>query len=428
PFAGRTGRELDGLYLPIAGIPRREVFVSNASKCPRKNFDNPTKQEAQACSEYHLPSEIRECQPEVIVPMGAVACSLFGDQMQLESQHGIPFQGELYGWQGWVFPTYHPAIGLHEGSWMQVMMDDFQGLKTFLEGFQSWESDQYPSPDYREIRSMRELNATLEDAHSRELLSTCAIDTEATPLSYYGSVTQRWKPYCLSYSFRPGTGYTIYLDNPAVVEEFIRRMWQLDPLWIIHNYLFDKDILDAIGIRVRRFDDTMIRAYNLQRIPKGLKPLAFRLCGMRMQDFDDVVTPHSMDVVLDWVSNAATSLRDIMHNPHGKPTAKHPKGKLLKKPRKLPEYSAEQSRSLSKLDKIIYDWGDCDPWQRWRDWHDHDRRFISEYFGPMPRQSIAHCPRSQVTPYASADADGAIRILPKLKHLARDLRQSVTVY
>lgn len=311
---------------------------------------------------------------------------------------------------------------------MQVMMDDFLSLKEFLSDMCLGEPDQFPSPDYREIQSIGDLNSTLEDAHSRDLLSTCAIDTEATPLGWHGSVTQRWKPFCLSYSFRAGTGYTIYMDNPAMVEEFIRRIWKINPLWIIHNYLFDKDILDLIGIKIRRFDDTMIRAYNLQRIPKGLKPLAFRLCGMRMQDFEDVVTPHSMDVALDWVSNAATELRDIMYNPHGKPTKTYPKGKLLKNPRKLPEYTTEQSRSLSKLDKIIYDWGDCNPWDRWRDWHDHDREFISEYFGPMPRQSIAHCPRSEVTPYASADADAAIRILPKLKSLAYDLRRSVVVY
>jgi hypothetical protein len=274
---------------------------------------------------------------------------------------------------------------------------------------------------------MQEFHSVLQDARDRGLMDTCAIDTEATPLSRFGNVSQRWKPHCFSYSFRPGTGYTIYMDNPELVEEFVEWAMLTDPLWIIHNYLFDKDILQDLEIPIRRFDDTMIRAYNLQRIPRGLKPLAFRLCGMKMQDFDDVVRPHSLEVVLDWVSNCVLELSDIMFNPHGKPTKALPMGKLLKTPRRLPSYTTEHQRTVTKLHGILTD-TNCDPWARWNDWNDFDRDFISEYFGPMPRKSIRDCPRSVITPYASADADGTIRILPELKRMAYGLRRSVEAY
>lgn len=399
-------------------------FITKAGvvhNCPIPGWDNPTKAQARSCADYHLHAELRTVQPSIIIPMGAVACSLFDPPIDLESQHGIPFSGSLYDWEGTIFPVYHPAIGLHEGSWMQVMLDDFRRLGELLGGRYTPPVDQYPDPDHREIEHPRDLERVIRDARDHGLLShpQCAIDTEATPLARCGPILQRWEPYCFSFSFRSGTGYTIYMDRPELVEEFIRVMTDLDPLWIIHNWLFDKDILTAMEIPIRRFDDTIIRAYNLQRVPKGLKALAFRLAGLKMQDFDDVVTPYSREVVLDWLFSILEDLDQIMLDPYGK------SGKLLQKPRHVEGFTTAQYRTYAKLRRLTYDWADTDPWKRWRDWHGHDRDFILDLFPPMPQKSIAHCPREVSTPYASMDADATMRILPHLKSLAGDLRHTV---
>lgn len=424
PFKGRAGREFNDLYLPLAGLSRPEVYVTNASKCAMPKWNNPTKEHAQTCADYHLHYELRQVNPLVIVPMGAVACSLFHGQLDLESQHGIPFYGSLYDWEGVVFPTYHPALGLHVGEWMQVLMDDFRALQVVLDGIMDAPVDQYPNPEYQEVDSIPLLDYSLSTPGPAPSL---ALDTEATPRSSFGSVIQRWNPYCFSYTLRPGEGFVIYLDRPELVNEFCHRITSLDLLLVFHNYLFDAPICQSIGIPIRRFDDTMIRAYNLQNIPRGLKPLAYRLCGMHMDSFNDVVTPHSCARVMEWAAISIEILSDIIYTHHGKPTKSYPLGKPLLHPRRRPEFTVDHARTYNKLSKLMDDCYSIDPWKRWRDWHPHDRDFISSLVSSIPPRSIAHCPRVSSTPYACADADATMRILPHLRRLATNLRNSVEV-
>ena len=256
---------------------------------------------------------------------------------------------------------------------------------------------------------------------------TIAIDTEATPLAHHGSVLQRWSPYCFSFTLQPGQGFVIYLDQPDMVAEFICRVQSLNPLTIFHNYLFDAPICQSIGIPINRFDDTMIRAYNLQNIPRGLKPLAYRLCGMHMDSFNQVVTPWSREQVLEWAAIAVDLLHDLIYDPRGKPTKTHPQGKLLVHPRRRPEFTTNHARTCTKLAKLLDDCYTANPWDRWKDWHSHDREFVSSLISPIPPRSIAHCPRHISTPYVCADADATLRIRPKLAQLASRLRHSVEV-
>lgn len=132
PFAGKTGIELNETYLPVLGLPRSGVHVFNVCACSQPTYDNPTPEQAMACSSVHLGALLHEVQPEVIVAMGAVACSIFGLGINLNMDHGIPLEARWGSWHGVLWPTYHPTAGIHATAYMIPLMQDFANLKKFL--------------------------------------------------------------------------------------------------------------------------------------------------------------------------------------------------------------------------------------------------------------------------------------------------------
>jgi uracil-DNA glycosylase family 4 len=130
-LCGKTGMELNHVYLPILGLPRSEVFCTNACMCSQPDYSNPTPEQALACSSVHFGPLLNEVRPEVVVPMGAVACSLFGE-MNLNVDHGLPREGRWGGWNGVLWPTYHPTAGVYATAYMIPLMQDFHNLKKFL--------------------------------------------------------------------------------------------------------------------------------------------------------------------------------------------------------------------------------------------------------------------------------------------------------
>lgn len=131
PFAGDSGDELSDTYLPLAGLRRHNVRVTNARLCCDPSYLNPTKDEAFICSTHHLGLELRHTEPQVIVTLGAVAASLFGIT-NLDHSHGIPTQGQFEHWSGWVYPIFHPAQGIRVPSLITRIRTDFLHLGACL--------------------------------------------------------------------------------------------------------------------------------------------------------------------------------------------------------------------------------------------------------------------------------------------------------
>lgn len=151
-FVGRTGQELDNTYLPLANLPRSNVAVANTRYCSHLDYHNPTPQEAVDCASVHLGELLARVKPEILVPMGAIACSLFHN-VQLTKDHGIPRPAKWGSWRGVLLPIYHPSFGIHAPSMMIALMDDFHRLGVILkqmdEGVFEYPKDPYPEPDYR---------------------------------------------------------------------------------------------------------------------------------------------------------------------------------------------------------------------------------------------------------------------------------------
>ncbi len=270
PFVGKTGRELDEHYLPIAGLRRNSVYVTNAIKClppgtGGKLDINRTKDidMLMSCAGTHLMAELQQMQPRVIVPMGAFACYAIDPDIQLDLQHGIPLQT---AW-GTVFPMYHPAGGIHEPKKMLQIRNDFVRLGKWLKGKLNLPVDSHPKPDYRHIGAGDLLLQWYLECS--DYTSPLACDTE---------VTRHKEPFCITFTTSPGAGYLIKADDTDALQIFQAILDRWTGPILFHNWLFDGDVVRAMGLRFpeKLIVDTMVRTFHLGNLPQGLKALAYR--------------------------------------------------------------------------------------------------------------------------------------------------------
>lgn len=418
-FCGKTGREFDGQYLPLAGLDRPDVRVSNVTKCPRPGFVNPTKEEAASCADRHLLAELEECNPRLVVAMGAAAASVFTPEIVLEMHHGIPQRCQYKSWEGWVFPMYHPSAGLHESTFMNPLQQDFQMLSRVKYSTNPMEYvpiDKHKNPRYLHVTSKETLWRSLLPIRDYTPL---AIDTETTGWKW------TLRPWCMTYSCAPGTGYLIRWDQPDLLIELDRVLSHYNPLVLFHNALFDLPILQSLGIRVQRFDDTMGEAYRSMYLPQSLKVAAYRLLGIHMQEFDDLVRPYSLLVAIEYLS----TLRGILNEPDP------PKPKLPRRKKGEPKiYRIKSSptyldKARNKVNRMIGDWPrlpDLDPWKRWNNWDKEQREILSDLMGgPLPSLSITHVPFPEALVYACRDADVTFRLHSMFRKFTRNVTRGI---
>ncbi|HTL34646.1 MAG TPA: UdgX family uracil-DNA binding protein [Kofleriaceae bacterium] len=115
PFVGPSGKLLDEA-LALAGIPRNEVYVTNAVKHfkftrrgKRRLHDKPNRYEIRACKPW-LESELEVIEPEIVVLLGATAAqALLGSSFRVTKSRGQALETEL---AKWTFATVHPAAVL----------------------------------------------------------------------------------------------------------------------------------------------------------------------------------------------------------------------------------------------------------------------------------------------------------------------------
>ncbi|HKV13315.1 MAG TPA: UdgX family uracil-DNA binding protein [Thermoanaerobaculia bacterium] len=112
PFVGPAGRVLDEC-LAEAGIPREEVYVTNAVKHfkweprgKRRIHAKPTLGEVRACRPW-LETELALVKPQGIVCLGATAAqTLLGPKFKITVERGKFFETP---WAPWLTATLHPS-------------------------------------------------------------------------------------------------------------------------------------------------------------------------------------------------------------------------------------------------------------------------------------------------------------------------------
>lgn len=405
PFVGKTGREVNEGYLPLAGLRRDKIRITNAIQClpdtPKHKLD--LKKQAHkdlllSCAEHHLYPELEESRPKLIVPMGAFACYAIDKDIDLELQHGIPIQTR---W-GTAFPMYHPAGGIHMPKAMLHIRTDWAKLRKYMHGSLTLPTDQYPNPDYQEIETPEQLDEYLNTSIERPM----ACDTETT---------RSHAPYCITLSTRVGTGRLIRATSSAV----LNRLQEWLDVWegpiLFHNWLFDAEVVENMGLRFpwRLIVDTMIKVFHLGNMQQGLKSLAFRELGMVMQDFDDLVTPFSRPIVLDYYRNAmmeewSTPAPELVRDSNGGWKVYKAQGFRTKLKRFWTDYSKSEDKEVFEM------------WTK--NWEEHQKE-IQDKLGPYPGKCITHTPFEKILHYACRDADATLRLWAVIQYMEKRVRR-----
>jgi DNA polymerase len=132
PFVGAAGKFLD-MLLAEAGLSRSTVFIANVLKCRPPGNREPQPIEIQTCTPY-LDRQIKAIEPRLLVTLGNHSTAY------IFSRAGLPFNGitqargkfyqaKVLGLAVTVFPTFHPAAGLYNAKYKQLLTEDFRGLK-----------------------------------------------------------------------------------------------------------------------------------------------------------------------------------------------------------------------------------------------------------------------------------------------------------
>lgn len=390
-FIGKTGQEVNEHYLPLAGLRRSDVVFTNAIRClpitAGGKLDPNRKQDMdllQSCGECFLYPLVEKMVPRAIIPMGRFACESLLPGLDLELLHGIP---QETAWGIPAFPMYHPALGLHEPKKMLYVRTDWDRLRKFLKGMLYLPTDDYPDPDYQEVEYASEIEAM-------DPTLPLGADTESS----------RAGPFCLTYSQEPGTGRLIRAERADLVEALDDKLREWESVIVFHHWLHDWPITEAMGLHIqhRRIVDTMARVYHLGNMPQGLKALARRELGMEMQDFMDLVPPHSAKRVLeyyrmayaeDWPKPEPQQVRqeDGSWKPY------KPQGMRTKLKRFFTDYAKKPTKDVFEA------------WENWKESH----IMIEEVMGPWPGLDIRHAAEDDweaTLRYACRDPDATLRL------------------
>ena len=132
PFVGAAGRLLDDLLASI-GLRREEVFILNTVKCRPPENRNPQRSEIAACAPL-LARQLAALQPRVIATLGRHALAVFAPSAKIAEVHGRPYAQTASAQHGGavLFPLYHPAAALHNGSLRPTLERDMAALRAYL--------------------------------------------------------------------------------------------------------------------------------------------------------------------------------------------------------------------------------------------------------------------------------------------------------
>lgn len=398
-YSGKGGQELNETYLSRAGLDRYDVRIQNVVQCYDDVDEMPKDKLAECCGRHHLTLDIQRCKPDVVVLMGGPPCRLSDKMLKLDTHHGIPFWGTIMGgvWEGWIWPMYEPALGLRETGKMRQLIDDFTNFGLWWRGKWTPPHVEQGEKDYRLLRTDTDVARWLCDTDKWDYQP--AVDCE----------THGDDPYSIQMSLRPNTAAMILAEDKQALRA-LQTLWLGRTRILLHQCGGDLNIMDRIGKTLGRmglqpleYDDSMQQAFHLCNLPQGLKPLGWRLLGVQMRSWEDVVLPASQRKLLNWIEDAMGLAQDRMQA----------QKQLKTKVKLLPG-------AVEKICKHLLQQGgkneEYDLWDGLKNFFSNGLRgqkpqqweieLLSKELGPQPILGIGNCDlMSEALPYGCSDAD-----------------------
>jgi uracil-DNA glycosylase family 4 len=393
---GASGRELTRL-LKMAGLERGNVRITNLTRYFDPTGDISLRDIKR--DEPHLIKELHSVRPEYVMAVGRYSTRWFLGDVDMDQVHGIPHEIRTHGWEGVVIPCIHPAAGLYSPEVQPRIAYDFQQAGLCIAGKipSHRPKDEHPFAQYKEIADSDGLLFTNEPR-------VVAIDSE-------GWTKRIWS---IQFTTEAGKGYVIRPQSKRAMATFLWWLAQTKPLMLFHNSLHDLDIMRELGLDVGLlrlpFIDTMVWAYQLQVEPQGLKPLAYRFCGMEMDDYIDLVGPASYKYALDYIIQVA-----------GREWPK-PEPEVIRDGIDVRVYTPQPAHTWAKKvladiasGKLNKDGEPTDPRARWRQASTQTHRMVTDALGPMPEATLDDVPLPNAVRYGGMDADATFRLYPHLR-------------
>ncbi|MFN2483386.1 MAG: uracil-DNA glycosylase family protein [Candidatus Limnocylindria bacterium] len=126
PFIGPAGQLLEELLASI-GWERGDVFITNVVKCRPPGNRDPLPEEVAACAGF-LDRQERALDLAVVVTLGRHSLQRYLPGARIGGVHGtLQRSGGRF-----VFPMYHPAAALHQGSLRATLFADVRRLPAAL--------------------------------------------------------------------------------------------------------------------------------------------------------------------------------------------------------------------------------------------------------------------------------------------------------
>jgi len=208
-------------------------------------------------------------------------------------------------------------------------------------------------------------------------------------------------PWCLSYSESPGTASVVMANSKGRLSELNTILSRFDTLTVLHNSLYDLPVLAQMGVHPANIADTMVMAYLLQTEPQGLKPLAFRHCGMKMNAYKEMVGPATQKRALEYMQ-----IVSVLDWPKPDPVLEWRAGEPhVRQPQNL---SRKVGRALAAWEKD----SSVDLFDRWKKMEGTE--VAESTIGPLLEADLSDIPQEEAIYYASRDADATLRIYPLL--------------
>ena len=136
PFVGAAGKLLT-MLIEYIGLKREDVYITNIIKCRPPGNRDPTEMEIYTCLPY-LKKQLNIIRPKLIVTLGRhaakVIMNLAGTRFtSITKEHGIVKVVTISGMKIIVIPTYHPAAALYNPAIKQLLLNDFETIKKYID-------------------------------------------------------------------------------------------------------------------------------------------------------------------------------------------------------------------------------------------------------------------------------------------------------
>lgn len=410
PFVGPSGKEMN-VSLRRAGLSRRDCYVDNLYPWYRPNAEGLTEADIKL-ARPRLRETLQAVRPSLVAAMGRfITRELVGEDVMMEAVHGQPYYGVSYAGMAFtVVPCYHPAAGLHDPKSPMAARsaDDIRILGLVSRGDCIPEIRDTYTPVYK-LLSLLEERGAAPGAWAGGVLGLCLpFDTRGQDLRLYvdteGSIR---RPKCISFSFAPGTGYVIMADEPKLLSFLWNWIKAHGPRLVFHYAPADIPVLRVLGFDAYEyeegFDDTHLKAFQMQLEPAGLKALCYRHHRMKMQDYEDLIRPYDVKQARQYLLRAYQLSEDlprpdpVMEIKHGVPKVKKP----MHVNRRIETVLAKDNPRRAWYDNV----------------EPEIRRPTEELAGPMPEFSLDLVPLDKLVHYSARDADGTCRVEPVLDEL-----------